>query len=211
MEENERPERLYQRILAHIQDNLLRKDGKLKHDGQQVNVDEDISPTVERLAVLRWLEVLDPDLPSHVSRTFAHDLQTHTLKDLQPQIVDALDSFLEEIRSKRVECARAFVPRGRTRAPQRHISRSSYASHPPSRSQNSQYSKRSSATPYCRVCKAESRPYNHTISSCDYMSRAEKKDIIHSFREAAEEGDSENDVELVQDDIQNLILEDNDA
>ena len=92
----ERPERLYQRILAHLQGNLLRKDSKLKHDGTTPTHGEDISTTVERLAVLRWMELIHPSLPALVQRTFAYDLQRMTLKDLQPQITDALDGFLEE-------------------------------------------------------------------------------------------------------------------
>ena len=49
--DKERPERLYRRILAHLNDNLLHKGTSLKHDGATVLKDEDISPTVERLAV----------------------------------------------------------------------------------------------------------------------------------------------------------------
>ena len=108
-EDGERPERLYQRILAHLQDNLLRKDSKLKHDGVTPTHDEDISPTVERLAVLRWMELIHPSLPVLVQRTFAFDLQRMTLKDIQPQIVDALDGFLEEIRSEEVKSARVHT------------------------------------------------------------------------------------------------------
>ena len=83
-EENERPETLYQRILSHIQDNLLKKDGKISHDGKKVENDEDISPTLERMAVLRWLELLDPDLPEYVVRMFENELQ-HKSLNIRPQ------------------------------------------------------------------------------------------------------------------------------
>ena len=36
-------------------------------------------------------------LPSYISRVYAHDLQTKSLKDLQSQIVDNMDSLLREI------------------------------------------------------------------------------------------------------------------
>ena len=179
MEENERPERLYQRILAHIQDNLLKRDGKLKYEGNEVTEDEDISPTVERMAVLRWMEVIDPDLPAYVARAFAHDLQNMTLKDLQPQIVDALDSFLEEIRSKRVSCsaARSFTPgNSRNKSYNRSFPRKTY--YQPQRSATS-----SKITKTCRICKAEGRQFmNHSIATCDYLSQAEKRDLIQSCR-----------------------------
>ena len=95
----ERPERLHQRILAHLQDNLLQKDSKLKHNGAAVEIDEDMSPTVEHIAVLRWMELINPNLSALVQRTFAYDLQRMTLKDMQPQIVDVFDGFLEEVKS----------------------------------------------------------------------------------------------------------------
>ena len=54
-----------------------------------------MSPTTERMIVLRWL--MDPRLPQLVVRTFANDLLTRTLKDIQPQISNNIESFLEEI------------------------------------------------------------------------------------------------------------------
>lgn len=215
LEDNERPERLYQRILAHIQDNLLKKDGKLKHDGQPVQLDEDISPTVERLAVLRWLEVLDPELPSHVARTFAHDLQSMTLKDLQPQIVDALDSFLEEIRSKRIECS--YTSRGKPRNQQY---RGAYQSRSNGRNQyqtrnndrghyQAQRTSDIKKQPYCRVCKAEGRPANHSLGSCDYISRAEKREMVHSCRVEVDD-QFEHEEDTIADDFEPLTLDTND-
>ena len=106
-EENERPERLYQRLIAHLQDNLLTSDSTLLHDGAKPTQNEDLSPTTERLAVLHWMELIHPGLPALVQRTFAHDLQKMTLKDLQPQICDAIDSFLEELKNDDIKVSRA--------------------------------------------------------------------------------------------------------
>ena len=71
----ERPLHLYLRMRQFIRDNLLLSSGKIKHDGKIPTSDEKLSPTTERLTVLRWLEILHPGLPSHVSQVFAHDLQ----------------------------------------------------------------------------------------------------------------------------------------
>ena len=95
--EHERPERLYRCILAHLQDNLLPAGSRLKHNGEIPTENEVLSPTVKRLAVLRWMELLHPKLPAPVARTFAYDLQRMTLKDIQPQVSDGLDSFLQEL------------------------------------------------------------------------------------------------------------------
>ena len=173
-EEGERPEKLYQRILAHLQDNLLRKDSKLKHNDRNPTKDEDISPTVERLAVLRWMELIHPSLPALVQRTFAYDLQRMTLKDLQPQIADALDGFLEELRHDDIKTACVFTPFKQKKP-------FSY------KKQNSKFTSqaRQKATLklQCRVCQAENRPYiGHSISQCDYISRADKRTMIQSFK-----------------------------
>lgn len=93
------PQHLYQRILSHLQVNLLEKNSNLKHNGETLGKSEEMSPTVERLAVLRWMELIHPRIPSLVQRTFARELHRATLKDLQPQICVSLDSFLEEIRN----------------------------------------------------------------------------------------------------------------
>ena len=204
-EENERPQRLYQRILAHLQDNLLQKNSKLKHNKKAVTQDEDMSPTVERLAVLRWMELIHPKIPVLVQRTFAYDLQRSTLKDLQPQIADALDGFLAEIREEEckvdraqaspyirksishfdeydseeeVEVARAYVPnRGRYRPGPRSYNRQQQFSHPKSKYANSRNYKQ------CMVCKMAGKSrFNHSLAECDQVSLAEKRQAIRSLR-----------------------------
>ena len=95
--EDERYETLYQRIIAHLEDNLLTVASGLLHDGEVIAEDEVMSPTVERLAVLHWLSLIDKRLPTYVARVFAHDLQSKTLKDIQPQLALSMDSLLAEI------------------------------------------------------------------------------------------------------------------
>ena len=65
--ENERPERLYRRILSHLTDNLLKASGTIQHKKSIATCDEDISSTVEWLAVLRCLELIDTRLPMLVA------------------------------------------------------------------------------------------------------------------------------------------------
>ena len=59
-----------------------------------------MSPTTERLAVYLWLNLIDERLPAYVSRVFAHDLQTKSLKDIQPQICSAMDSLSLELNAQ---------------------------------------------------------------------------------------------------------------
>ena len=74
-EVDERYETLYQRIVAHLEDNLLTVDSDLTHDGEKPTEDEEISPTTERLAVLWWLKIIDERLPPYIATVYAHDLQ----------------------------------------------------------------------------------------------------------------------------------------
>ena len=77
---------------------ICKYDGLQQSEEKQVADDEMFSPTVERLAVLRWMELLHTKLPALIAGTFAYDLQCMTLKDIQPQIADGIENFLEERR-----------------------------------------------------------------------------------------------------------------
>ena len=80
----ERPIHLYLRMRQFIRDNLLQCSGKIAHDGVIPSTDERITPTTERLVVLRWLEVLHPRLPELVGKVFSNELRSKSLKDLHP-------------------------------------------------------------------------------------------------------------------------------
>lgn len=183
-EDGERPERLLCRMMSHIDDNLLLKDGKLKHDGVIPTEDEDISPTAERLVIARWLLLMHPRLPALVTRTFSYDVQQMTVKDLQPQIVDALDGLLEQLRSEdAAESHASYVstsrkPRSQPWQPQgrpkfNHQSSSSRPRTSGNRQSGTQHS--------CRVCVAEGRPYRHSMAECKYISRAEMANLVNSY------------------------------
>ena len=57
--DGERYETFYQRIMSHLYDNLLCADSNIVFDGSAVEEDEVMSPTVERLAVYLWLNLID--------------------------------------------------------------------------------------------------------------------------------------------------------
>ena len=90
----ERPMHLYLRMRQFIRDNLLLSTGKINHDGKVPTTSETLSPTVERLIVLRWMELLHPSLPKQVGKVFSHELRTKSLKDLQPQILEQVDDLI---------------------------------------------------------------------------------------------------------------------
>ena len=113
-EPNKRPEQLYHNDVHHLADNLLKPGCKLVHNGQAVAEAEVMTPTIKRLAVLCWMELLHPKLPKLVQKTYAYDLQRATLKDLQEQISDNVERLLEEIRnSEELSVNRTTYPSSR--------------------------------------------------------------------------------------------------
>ena len=63
LEADERPEDLYQRLLAFVDDSLLRPENNITHHGENVRDAEDIQPTLENMIVWLWLRLLHVDLP----------------------------------------------------------------------------------------------------------------------------------------------------
>ena len=70
LEAGERPEDLYQRLVSFIDDNLLKASGSIRHHGDDVTADEEITPTIENLIVITWLQVIHPSLPALVKQRY---------------------------------------------------------------------------------------------------------------------------------------------
>lgn len=95
----ERPEDLFQRLIAFVEDNLLKEGGGITHHSQNIDDDEDMSPTLENFIVLTWLRLINPDLPRLVKQRYGTELRSRTLASIKPEISQALDSLLEELSS----------------------------------------------------------------------------------------------------------------
>ena len=83
LEPNERPEDLYQRLMAFIEDNLLLANGGITHHGVNPGDDEELTPSLEDLVVLLWLKLTHPDLPKLVKQRYGTDLRSRTLASLK--------------------------------------------------------------------------------------------------------------------------------
>ena len=112
LEPDERPEDLYQRLMAFVEDNLLKCSG-LKHHGESMSDDEDISPSLENFVVLTWLRLIHPELL--VKQRYGTELRSCTLASIKPEISQALDSLLDEINaSENAKVLRASANQPRT-------------------------------------------------------------------------------------------------
>ena len=71
----ERPEDLYQRLLAFVDDNLMKADGGIKHNNEDITEDEELTPSLENLIVVIWLNLLHKDLPKLVKQRYSTQLR----------------------------------------------------------------------------------------------------------------------------------------
>ena len=98
LETDERPEDLYQSLMAFVEDTLLRANS-LSHHGEPTPEDEKLTPTLENFIVLSWLRLIHPELPKLVKQRYGTELRSRTLASIKPEISQALTSLLDEIRA----------------------------------------------------------------------------------------------------------------
>ena len=180
-------ESFFQRIMSHLYDNLLTTDSGIIFDGQPITSNEEMSPTVERLAVFMWLQLIDIRLPLYVSRVYSHDLQSKSIKDIQPEICQNLDSLLMEISAQediKVAYSRSGYDRRSSSSTKRDFS-------------NSKSQK------ICVFCKACKKPYTgHDINNCWSLSKFDRNQIAKALQV-----DVHDDQEELVSDVNNLALE----
>ena len=144
--------------MSFTEDNLLVTNGNITHHGEVVAVDEELSPTLENFVVLTWLRLIHADLPALVKQRYETELRARTLASLKPEISQALDSLLDEIRSSAdTKILRATTSRFR-QPPPRSSYKSSSQAWPPNKRPKS-----------CPLCKQAGRNDQHFLSACSYL------------------------------------------
>ena len=183
-EPNERPEDLFQRITAFIDDSLITKDSGITHHGEKLDDDEELSPTLENMIVLHWLTLIHKDLPRLVKQRYGTELRARSLASLKPEISQALDSLLEEIRS-------SHDARIMPAAAQKYTSKykPSLATH---RSDDHEKNNK-----VCCLCKAANRPNtDHFLSKCPYLPPQDRKYIVRSRTLTVDDESDDNEPEV---------------
>ena len=155
LKSGERAEDLYQRLVAFFDDNLHTVDSGLTHHSALATRDEEISPTLENVVVLLWLERVHVGLPALVKQRYGTELRNKTLASIKPEISQALSSLLEELSAA-------------------DDSRVSRITHP--RQRNPQ-PKGSSGGKYCCLCRTANRSNykDHYLSQCRYLPEDDRK------------------------------------
>jgi len=164
LETEECPEDVFQRLMAFVEDTLLRANG-LSHHGEVATEDEELTPTLENFIVLTWLRLIHPDLPRLVKQRYGTELRSRTLASIKPEISQALTSLLEEIRAAddakilRTAVSNSRRPAG-PKVPSKGITR-------PNRPAKS-----------CPLCKQAGRPDSgHFLSECSFLPDQDRRYI----------------------------------
>ena len=186
LEPGERAEDLYQRLTSFIDDNLLQRGGGISHHGEMPKTDEELSPSLENLIILTWLRLVHKDLPGLVKQRYGPELRSKTLASLKPEISQALDSLLDEIRSNNDAKVLRTAFKGRPQF---------------SGSNMSKDLRKISKT--CPLCKQVGRPrYDHFLSACRYLPPDDRQFMSRARQSfAAEEATLEPDSDDFENDF----------
>ena len=65
----ERHEDLFQRLTSFVEENLMRSDGSIPHDGD-IPEENEVTPSLEIFVVLTWLRLINCDLPALVRQKY---------------------------------------------------------------------------------------------------------------------------------------------
>ena len=171
-EPSERPEDLYQRLTAFIEDSLVTVEGGLLHHGEPLNVDEDLSPTLENMVVLRWLALIHPSLPNRVKQRYCTELRAQTLASLKPEISLALDSLLQEIDDVTTQALR-FQRESRDRGAFTRGGRGGPTSSGGGR-------RGGQIQPSCPICVAGGHASTHRLSACPRLPEADRRFMLRA-------------------------------
>ena len=99
LEPDERPEDLFQRLMAFVEDNLLAVNGGIAHHLENPKEDEELSPSLENFVVLQWLSLVNKNLPRLVKQRYDTELRSKTLASIKAEISQTLPSLLDELQN----------------------------------------------------------------------------------------------------------------
>ena len=186
----ERPEVLYERLLAFVDDNLMTAEGGLTHLGDEITEDEEVTPTIENIIVVTWLRLIHKDLPKVVKNRYATELRSRSLASIKDEISAALDSLLEEVQSyKDHKALRSAIDEVQLDAKVLRSAMGSrnsgvYGSRYSGSNKNnfngsrntSEHTQSDNVDPKCPICDAAGRRnFDHHLSQCRFLPSKDKK------------------------------------
>ena len=176
LEPNERPEDLFQRLMAFVDDCLL-KSNDLTHHGEILDEDEELSPSLENFVVLTWLKLIHPMLPKLVKQRYGTELRSRTLASIKPEISQALDSLLDEIHA--ADDAKALRSAVASSSESQRSSLRPRNSTRFTRPRAPNQSKGYTGEQCCPLCKQAGRPeIHHFLSQCKFLPENDRRYML---------------------------------
>ncbi len=166
----ERPQDLYQRLSSFVDDNLLRKDGKITHKGKAVQKDEMRTPTVDNWVMSHWLYLVNPKLPALIKSQYSVQLKSLTLASLKSDIFASLDSLLCQIQA--ADDVKAYRTTFIDRPAQPYRQSKQHTPNVPIRKPLGKAS--------CSICLKAGLPAGHFLSSCRFLSDNDKRFMMYA-------------------------------
>ena len=175
----ERPEELYQRLLAFVDDNLMTSDGGVKHLNEDIAEDEETTPSLENYVVVWWLKILHKDLPKLVKQRYGTELRTNSIASIKAEISGALESLMEDIQTTQdSKVLRSVIFPSKQRSSGRQTFKE------------------------CPLCKQAGRtPTDHYLTACKHLPEKDRKFLTKSRSvqiDSDEEEVDDEDEEAVQ-------------
>lgn len=193
-------ENFYMELHGAVEDSLRRQGEILIYrNNEELDEDEEMSPTLENMIVMMWLERIDPRLPKKISSTFAHQMVGNTsLRDLQPIIsarLPALIQELDEAAANRASLHAADTPDTIPTVAAARFSRGNFRNRGSNRGH---FNRGKPLTKFCRVCfllnKGSPNVYtSHTISTCTKLSDRDRQEMTRNAAIAIVDEEDESD------------------
>ena len=127
--------------------------------------------------MLTWLRLIHPELPCLVKQRYGTELRCRTLASIKPEISQALDSLVEEVRS--AADVKVLRSGGYQRLPtDKFKQKFTLPTKPPAQRTTAQ----------C-MCRQANRPHDHFLSRCRYLPDNDKRFMAHARQISAHEVD----------------------
>ena len=129
--------------------------------------DEELTPSLENMVVLMWLQLIHKDLPRLVKQRYGTELRSRTLASIKPEISQALSSLLDEVHTTEgIRVMRAAPSSSRQ-----------YGSF--QRRFQAGKQRALCAMKTCPLCKQAGRQeVEHFLSTCKYLPEADRKFMV---------------------------------
>lgn len=174
LESDERPEALYQRLYSFFEDNLMTTTCNITHHGENIDADEELTPSMENILTWLWLKLINPALPQLIKQKYGTELRNKSLSSIKVEISHALPSLIDELAT--MEETKVFRSTIRSNTMFGAANRNNKQPQKPSRFGGST----GRANKSCVLCKPAGRSDAHWLSECRYLPDPDRRALARA-------------------------------